>query len=252
MSSASIDPSAKLGKGVTLGQNVVVGRNVRIGKGTVVGNGCVIHDATIIGKQVTVFDNTVLGRRPQGVGSMTRRPKKSLPPLRIGDGCVIGACAVLYRGTSIGRETLIGDLASIREECEIGSHTIIARGVTVNYHTRIGNHVKIMDNTHITGNMVIEDRVFISALVSTTNDKTMDRCGHGDAGFGGPVIEQGASIASSVAILPGVRVGAYSLVASGTVVNRNVPACKVIAGAPPRVVGSVPKEWLRGAGRKSR
>ena len=70
---------------------------------------------------------------------------------------------------------MVGDTACIREQCRIGSFCVIAQGVTINYNTQIGNHVKVMDNTHLTGNMVVEDRVFISTLVGTTNDNSMGR-----------------------------------------------------------------------------
>lgn len=244
MAQPSIHPAARLAPDVTLRENVVIGAGVTIGAGSVIGNGCVLHEDTVIGAHVTVFDNTVLGRKPQRVGSMTRPPRTDLPPLRIGDGCVIGACVVLYRGTNIGNETLLGDQASIREECEVGNACVIARGVTVNYQTRIGNRVKIMDNSHITGNMIIEDGVFISVNIATTNDNAMDRGPHDASKFGGPIIRKGASIGAAAVLLPGITVGEYAVVGAGAVVSYDVPARKLVVGNPARVVKDVPAEWI--------
>jgi acetyltransferase-like isoleucine patch superfamily enzyme len=244
MAQAVIHPTAQLDHGVTLRENVVIGPGVRIGSGSVIGNGCVLYDDTALGANVTVFDNTVLGRKPQRVGSMTRPPRTDLPPLQIGDGCVVGACVVLYRGTIIGNDTLLGDLASIREECEVGRGCVIARGVTINYQTRILNRVKIMDNTHITGNMVIEDGVFISVNVATTNDNAMDRGPHDPSKFGGPVIKKGASVGASAVLLPGITIGEYAVVGAGAVVSYDVPARKLVVGNPARVVKDVPAEWI--------
>lgn len=252
---AVIDPSADLEEGVSLGENVIIGSNVHVGRRTVIGNGCVIHENTWVGAGTTIFDNAVLGRPPLGVASLTRSPRKELKPLRIGDGSVIGACAVLYRGTTIGTETLIGDLASVREECRIGSGVILARCVTVNYNTSIGNRVKIMDNSHITGNMMIEDDVFISVLVSTTNDNSMDRMNRSASPFEGPQIKKGASIGASAAILPGVIVGEYAVVTAGSVVTCNVPPRAVVQGSPARILKGVSVEWLAslsGLGKKLR
>jgi acetyltransferase-like isoleucine patch superfamily enzyme/acyl carrier protein len=204
----------------------------------------VLHDDTVIGAGVTIFDHAVLGRPPRGVGSMTRPPRTDLGPLQLGDGCVVGAGAVLYRGTTIGRETLLGDLCSIREECVVGDGCIIARGVTVNYATRIGHRVKIQDNTHLTGNMVIEDGVFVSVLVATTNDNSMDRGPHNGAKFGGPVIRRGASIGAGAVLLPGVTIGQHAVVGAGAVVTHDVPPRQLVAGNPARVVKAVPSEWL--------
>ncbi len=237
-----IDPSAQIGKRVEMGENVVIYANVTVGDDVTLGNGVVLREGTWLGDGITVFDNTVLGRMPQGTGGMTRQPRTDLPPLSIGGGSVVGACAALYAGTQIGENVLIGDIASIREECEANS--IIARGVTVNYDTKIGQHVKIMDNTHITGNMIIEDNVFISVLVATTNDNTMDRAPSEDAHYQGPIIRLGASVGAMASILPGVEIGEYAVVGSGSVVTHDVPARKVVLGVPARVVKDVPAEWI--------
>lgn len=235
---------AKLSKDVSLGENVVIGDKVSIGRGTTIGQGVIIHPDTRIGRDVTIYDNAVLGRRPHGTDAVSRRIETDLPPLRIGDGCVIGACAVLYRGTTIRQRTLVGDLASIREECVIGDDVIIARGVTINYNTRVGNNTKVMDNTHLTGDMIIEDHVFIGPLVASMNDNSMGRDPQGDKNQGGPRIRKGASIGGGASLLPNVVVGEYAVVGSGAVVSRDVPPRKVVVGIPARVVKNVPVEWL--------
>jgi hypothetical protein len=47
-------------------------------------------------------------------------------------------------------------------------------------------------------------------------------------------------------ILPGVTVGAYSVVGAGSVVNKDVPEDTRVAGVPARVIkaGGVPREWI--------
>jgi acetyltransferase-like isoleucine patch superfamily enzyme len=247
MSGSFIDPSAQIAPGVALGPHVFIGAGVSIGRDSHIGSGVAIHEGTVLGAGVKVFDHAVLGRRPQGVGSMTRPPRTDLGPLTIGDGCVVGAGAVLYRGTTIGRDTLLGDLCSIREECTVGDRSIIARGVTVNYNTRIGSRVKIQDNTHLTGNMIIEDGVFVSVLVATTNDNTMDRGPHHSGEFGGPIIRRGASIGASAVLLPGITIGEYAVVGAGAVVSYDVPPRKLVVGNPARVVKDVPADWIPSA-----
>lgn len=221
-----------------------MGADCRIGDGVELKSGVSVYPGTRIGAACTTYENAVLGRPPQGTSAMTRKIRDDLQPLTIGEGCVIGACAVLYCGTTIGNQVLIGDLASIREQCRIGDNCIVARGVTVNYNTQIGNRVKIMDNTHITGNMVIEDDVFVSCLVATTNDVSLDRDRAGHTDYPGPVLRRGASIGALASLLPGVEVGEFAIVASGAVVVRPVPPRKVVAGAPARVVRTVRSDWL--------
>ena len=68
----------------------------------------------------------------------------------------------------------------MRDDCVVGDNSIIARNVSVNYNTKIGSYTKIMDNSHITGSAVIEDHVFISVLVATTNENdAVVGAGHG-------------------------------------------------------------------------
>jgi hypothetical protein len=92
--------------------------------------------------------------------------------------------------------------------------------------------------------MVIEDGVFVSVLVATTNDNSMDRGPHDPAKFGGPVIRRGASIGASAVLLPGVVIGEYAVVGAGAVVTHDVPPRQLVAGNPARVVRAVPAEWL--------
>jgi acetyltransferase-like isoleucine patch superfamily enzyme len=159
-------------------------------------------------------------------------------PTRIGPGTVIGANAVIYAGTTLGADCLVGDTACIREGCTIGDQTLIAMGVTVNYDTVIGSRVKVMDNTHITGNSVIEDDVFISILVSTTNDNAMGRSDAPGQTWTsrGPTIRRFATVGQGACLLPGVEIGRDAIVGAGAVVTRDVPPGSVVMGVPARVV----------------
>jgi acetyltransferase-like isoleucine patch superfamily enzyme len=221
-----IAPTASIGVDVVLGANVCVGHNV------------VIHPGVQIGNNVTIWDNAVLGRKPQSAGNTARTFDWELPGLTIGDNCVVGACAVLYAGSIIENNVLIGDLASIRERCFIGAFSLIARCVTVNDGTKVGRRVKVMDNTHLTGNMVVEDDVFISVLVSTTNDNTLGEHVEGKV-LKGPVLKRKCKVGASASILPGVVIGEQSVVGAGAVVTRDVPDRVLVLGVPARVVRSL-------------
>ena len=55
--------------------------------------------------------------------------------------------------------------------------------------------------------------------------------------FGRIVIERDVWIGANATILPGVRLGAGSVVGAGAVVTRDVPSNTVVAGVPARVLG---------------
>jgi acetyltransferase-like isoleucine patch superfamily enzyme len=136
----------------------------------------------------------------------------------------------------IGDHTLIGDGASIREETRIGSKTVIGRHVTVNYNTQIGDMVKVQDHSWLAGNMTIEDEVFISGGVGTSNDNALGRAGYHEALSRGPYIARGAAIGVGANILPEVRIGENAIVGAGAVVTRDVPSEMLAMGVPARVI----------------
>jgi UDP-3-O-[3-hydroxymyristoyl] glucosamine N-acyltransferase len=238
LSYCRVDPSAQIASSVTLGFHAVVMADVRIGEGTTIGNNVVIYPGTEVGNRVTIFDNAVLGRRPQSAGNVARPFPNDLPPLRIGDDSVVGACAVLYTGTRIGRHVLVSDLCSIREGCVIGDYALLGRAVILNYDAQIGARTKIMDQTHITGKCRVGEDCFISVLVGTSNVNTMGPVTEED--IVGPTIEDGARIGIGVSILPGKRIGRNAMVSAGSVVSTNIPDGMLAGGSPARVIRDNP------------
>lgn len=74
--------------------NCVIPPNVRIGKGTSVahGVGIVIHPDTVIGNGVRIFQNVTMAN----------------PGIVVGDGCLIGAGAVLIGPVTLGDNVKVG------------------------------------------------------------------------------------------------------------------------------------------------
>jgi len=212
--------------GYDIGQNVVIDSEVVIGEGAHIGHNVVIHRPTIIGKNAWIDDGAVLGRVPRSGSSSKRKADQCRPPLEIGDDCVIGVHAILYQGTKIGNRVLVGDLASVREGNVVGDRSIIGRLVMVEPNTQIGADVVIQTGSHITGDAILEDGVFIGDEVSTSNDNGM---GKGNDGYKGCHIKSGARVGSNATLLPGITIGEDAIVAAGSIVARDVePKTKVM------------------------
>jgi acetyltransferase-like isoleucine patch superfamily enzyme len=96
-----------------------------------------------------------------------------------------------------------------------------------------------MDLTHVTGNCIIGNDVFISALVSTVNDNKMGKEGYDEPSIIGPTLGNGVRVGAGAILLPGVRIGAGAIVGAGAVVTKDVPPRKVVMGIPARVVRDV-------------
>lgn len=228
----------------SISNTAVIKENVILGSGITIHDFVVIYPNTIIGDNVEIFEGCVIGKPPSKTRSSSREVAPELDPVKIGDGSILCPHVTLCNGVEIGKRTLLGNNCSIREECFIGDDCVIAGNVSVNYHTTIGNRVKIMDNTHITGNMIIEDDVFVSVLVSSTNDNSMGRKGWHDE-IKGPVIKRFATIGAGANLLPNITIGQNAIVGANSVVTKDVLDGKVVVGIPARVARDVRPDELR-------
>lgn len=225
-----------------IGRNTVVAETAVLGEGVVLGHNVTVYDGVALGAGCRVFDGAVLGRPPMAPGGTTNRAPGDVGPLVFGEGCVIGANAVVYAGSTFGNRTMVSDLAAIREGCEVGDDVILGRGVMVMYDARIGDRVRAIDGATITGGMVVEADVFIGPGVMTINDNEvyLKRFGLLPFGVEGPRVRRFALLGAGANLAAGVEVGEGAIVAPSAMVTRNVPAWAVVAGVPARVVRHVP------------
>lgn len=110
------------------------------------------------------------------------------------------------------------------------------RGVKIGKKVHIGPMVTIDD---VYPNFVVlEDGVSLAGQVFIlTHNKPMDYHKNLVEAFLSPVIiKKNAWIAISVVILPGVTIGEGAIVASGSVVTRDVPPNTLVGGAPAKVL----------------
>ena len=140
---AVIDPSARLGSGVSVGAFTIIGPDVEIGDGTRIGPHCSIQGPTRIGRDNVVHGHAAIGGDPQDkkYGGETVR-------LDIGNGNVIREFTTINRGTGGGGGlTRIGDdnwllaYTHIAHDCLVGSHCIFSNNATLAGHVEIGDYV---------------------------------------------------------------------------------------------------------------
>ena len=154
--------------------------------------------------------------------------------LRIGQGARIRSGTVVYAGSTIGSHLETGHNVILREENGIGDHFSIWNNSVVDYGCTIGNNVKIHCNIYIAQFTVLEDDVFLAPGVSIANDYHPG-CPDSKECMRGPHLEKGCRIGVNVTILPYVRIGAGTLVGSGSVVTKDLPAGVLAYGNPARV-----------------
>jgi acetyltransferase-like isoleucine patch superfamily enzyme len=139
---------------------------------------------------------------------------------------------------------LVADGAAVRERVAIGDRTIVGRGATIENDCTIGRFVKIETGAYITAYSVLENRVFIAPMVSTSNDRFIGRTEERFKHFKGVTVRRGGRVGVGAVLLPGITIGPDGVVAAGSVVSRDVPAGKLVMGCPARVVRDVAEAEL--------
>jgi acetyltransferase-like isoleucine patch superfamily enzyme len=167
------------------------------------------------------------------------RPDRQVQDLTlvIGAGARLRSGTVIYGGSRIGHRLQTGHNVVIREENALGDDVAIWSNSLIDYGCQIGNRVKIHANVYIPQFSIIEDEVFIAPGATFANDMHPG-CECSAATMRGPILRTGARIGVNVTILPGVEIGAYALIGSGSVVTRDVPPGKVAHGNPARIHGA--------------
>lgn len=141
--SAAIDPSARIGHGVSIGAFTVVGPDVEIGENTSIGAHCSILGPTRIGR-----DNRIHGHAAIGGDAQDKKFEGERTELVIGDRNVIREFATINRGTAhgggttrIGNDNWLLAYVHVAHDCQIGNGCIFSNNATLAGHVEIGDQV---------------------------------------------------------------------------------------------------------------
>jgi UDP-3-O-[3-hydroxymyristoyl] glucosamine N-acyltransferase len=194
--SASIDPTATIGRDVYIGANAVIGPGCKIADACFIGPGCVLiadcrlGDGSRLVASVTVCEGVHIGRRTiihpgavigsDGFGlAFDKDHWVKIPQLgtvRIGDDCEVGANTSIDRG-AIG-DTIIEDDVRLDNQIQIGhnvlvgAHTAMAGMVGISGSTRIGKYCMFGGSSGTVGHIQIADRTTIQGLSIVTKSIT--------------------------------------------------------------------------------
>lgn len=152
----------------------------------------------------------------------------------------VSPTAKIWAGTQVREHASIGDQSSVGQYCYIGP------GVVIGDNCKIQNHALIYEPTRI-GN-----GVFIGPNVVITNDLhprslNVDGIPKGAQDWEPQAasLEHGCSLGAGVICVGPVTIGAWCMVAAGSVITKDVPNYALMAGVPARQIG-----WVGEAGKK--
>ncbi|KAB1640830.1 N-acetyltransferase [Gulosibacter chungangensis] len=166
--------------------------------------------------------------------------------VRIVDSADVADAAQIGAGSSVWH------LAQVREDAVLGENCVIGRGAYIGTGVSLGDNCKVQNYALVYEPAVLEDGVFIGPAVVLTNDTyprainpdgTQKSASDWDAV--GVTIKRGAAIgARSVCVAP-VTIGAWALIAAGSVVTKDVPDHALMVGVPAKQIGWVGKTGHR-------
>ena len=143
--SAVVDPSARLGEGVSIGPFTMIGAGVSIGDGTTIGPHCSIHGPTRIGR-----DNRIVGHAAIGGDPQDKKYGGERVELEIGDRNLVREFVTLNRGTGdgggitrIGHDNWFLAYTHVAHDCVVGNHCVFSNNATLAGHVAIGDWVII-------------------------------------------------------------------------------------------------------------
>jgi acetyltransferase-like isoleucine patch superfamily enzyme len=144
--------------------------------------------------------------------------------LQVGPGVVLKHPETMEFGDSVfvGAQTMIQGRCD--GTCKIGNHVWIgpqayfdARDIILEDYVGWGPGAKVLGSTH-TGDPIDVPIITTGLVIQPVR-----------VGFG-------ADLGMNASILPGVHIGAHSIVGAGSVVTHDVPEYAIVAGAPARVL----------------
>jgi len=163
-----------------------------------------------------------------------------LENVSIGDNCKLEDGARICEGCSVDEGAVIGPNAVLRPHTKIGKHTIFGTSSVSDGDSEIGSYVTIQVLVLVEKGMSIGDNCFIGPKTTITNTKEITPGRHGmkpDVKFTllKTVIENDVNVGATCRILPGIRIGRFSVIDMDTLVTKDIPAYSRVRGGKDKV-----------------
>ncbi|MBK1697817.1 UDP-3-O-(3-hydroxymyristoyl)glucosamine N-acyltransferase [Rhodovibrio salinarum] len=205
-----IDDSARIGRGVEIGEQTDIGPGAVIGEEAVIGDRCRIGANAVIAPGVSVGDDTTVG-----AGATLSH-------------CLIGARVNIHPGVRIGQRGFGFDMSDfpfrdvpqlgrviVEEDVEIGANTSIDRGAgpdtVIGAGSKLDNLVQIGHNVRLGRGCVVVAQAGVA---------------------GSTVIEDFVALGGQAGVTGHIRLGTGAQIAAQAGVSRDVAAGERLAGSP--------------------
>jgi UDP-2-acetamido-3-amino-2,3-dideoxy-glucuronate N-acetyltransferase len=176
--------------------------------------------------------------------SMQKGHATTLPQARPLDAFVHESSCI-DDGCTIGSGTKVWHFSHILKGSRIGRDCVIGQNVMIGPDVMVGDRCKIQNNVSLYKGVTLEDGVFCGPSCVFTNVLNPRAEVERKNEFRKTHVGRGATIGANATIVCGHDIGAYSLVAAGAVVAKDVPPHALVAGVPATRIG-----WVSHAGER--
>lgn len=225
---ACVGANVQFGNNVTIRQHCIIEDGVTLGDDVYIDANTILRSGVTLGARSTVASGCILGEYQMDFFADRRG---QVHPLDIGCDAIIRSGCILYGGSVVGDFFQTGHRVSIREGAKIGNHVSVGTMADLQTGCEIGDYSRLHSKVFLAEYSKIGKYAWIFPCVVFTNDPTPP-----SEQWQGPVVEDFAVVAAGSVLLPGVRVGADSLVAAGAVVTKDVASGTVVGGNPAKVI----------------
>lgn len=157
---AYVDPSAKLGKDVTVHPFAYIAADTEIGDGCEIMPYASIVSGAALGKNVKVYQGAIVGADPQDF-----RWKGDKTYCRIGDGTRIREHVIINRSIHAGESTSVGADCLICANCHIGHDSYIGDRCVLGNNVSIAGDVNIDKGTILSSGVIVHEKCRIGKFV---------------------------------------------------------------------------------------
>ena len=166
---AIIDPSAHIGKNVSIGPYSIIGPSVAIGDNTRIASHARLECNTMIGPNTTISMGAALGLEPQDV-----RYTGAETWLEIGANAVLREYCTISRGstgkTVIGENFTLMTYGHVEHDCSIGDNVVISKSAILMDGICVGNGAIIGSLTFINRGCRIGELCFVGGGFNVVKD----------------------------------------------------------------------------------